>query len=129
MTIIEGNKLIAEFMGWEKSPYPNTPDKLYRDDDKNEKQLSIHVSQLLYHSSWDWLMPVVDKIEQVSINHYTGFTVDIRRKHCCIYCHQKGRMDGIIYQTEWNKERETKILTVWEACVQFIQWYNENKIK
>ena len=123
MNTIEGNKLIAEFMGFTKTEHPT---RLLM---PGTKGVTIALTELFYHSSWDWLMPVVDKIEQVSINHYTGFTVDIRRKHCCIYCHQKGRMDGIIYQTEWNKERETKILTVWEACVQFIQWYNENKIK
>jgi hypothetical protein len=70
MTIIEGNKLIAEFMGWEKSPYPNTPDKLYRDDDKNEKQLSIHVSQLLYHSSWDWQIPAWIKLLSITRERY-----------------------------------------------------------
>ena len=119
MNTMEGNKLIYKFSmpeHWEK--VKNCSDSFF---------ISLN-----YHRDWNQLMPVVDKIEQVSINHYTGFTVDIRRKHCCIYCHQKGRMDGIIYQTEWNKERETKILTVWEACVQFIQWYkwyNENKIK
>lgn len=37
--IIEGNRLIAEFDGYD-----------------------IHMNGYQYHSSWDWLMPVVEKI-------------------------------------------------------------------
>ena len=115
MTIIEGNKLIAEFMGWEKSPYPNTPDKLYRDDDKNEKQLSIHVSQLLYHSSWDWLMPVVDKIGNKIIKY------NLTPNNVIFRVEEDDSFD-VVVKTNGNLLNAT-----WEACVQFIQWYNENK--
>ena len=108
MTTTEGNKLIAEFMGWEKSPYPNTPDKLYRDDDKNEKQLSIHVSQLLYHSSWDWLMPVVQKIGEID----SEWLADNRNEFI------EPLMCASIF---------TSIKSVWDYVVLFIQWYNENK--
>ena len=44
------NKLIAEFMGAE-------PDK------KTFFRTGEHV--YLYHASWDWLMPVISKIETV----------------------------------------------------------------
>jgi len=46
---MNNNKLIAEFMGYEVHP-------VYEDERHD----------LQYHTSWDWLMPVVEKIEQVN---------------------------------------------------------------
>ena len=48
---MEDNKLIAEFMG-----YPNIA------NDKDKKDYLEDCVK--YHESWDWLMPVVQKIEQ-----------------------------------------------------------------
>ena len=50
---MEDNKLIAEFMG---------DLKIANDEDKRDYlEYCVH-----YDISWDWLMPVVDKIEQVN---------------------------------------------------------------
>lgn len=43
---MENNKLIAEFMGAVGSP-------MYKPN------------EMKYHSSWDWLMPVIEKIEHL----------------------------------------------------------------
>ena len=62
---MKNNKLIAEFMGVEEAYNPNgndwvlkttTPDA-YGDTDILE---SCKENELQYHSSWDWLMPVVE---------------------------------------------------------------------
>ena len=55
------NKLIAEFMGLDS----------FKDSLASLHQGKINVDvdvyeQAQYHTSWDWLMPVVDKIEQVN---------------------------------------------------------------
>ena len=61
------NELIAEFMGVEEAYNPNgndwvlkttTPDT-YGDTDILE---SCKCNELQYHSSWDWLMPVVRNV-------------------------------------------------------------------
>ena len=55
---MQDNKLIAEFMGLE------TPDGCYFEHLTKEgnRELTHHIL-LQYHTSWDWLMPVAQKIE------------------------------------------------------------------
>ncbi len=63
--IISGNKLIAEFMEWQLSGcfyryYSQFQRYLYNPQTGNDK--SHHQEQLSFHTSWDWLMPVVEKL-------------------------------------------------------------------
>lgn len=132
--INEGNKLIAKF---------NDFDYLICD---------VKISELPYHKDWEWLMPIVDKIETM------GAHMEIRGHGCHMfwwyspkkYVHFQGG------QNKWNKWKElrksafdsiggkhhrsdvgvgesaekvsmeTKILAVWYNTVGFIKWYNEN---
>tara|TARA_R110002012_G_scaffold244634_1_gene419580 strand:- start:83 stop:382 length:300 start_codon:yes stop_codon:yes gene_type:complete len=55
LTTTEKNKLIAEFMG---SKHPTIED-MYRLPHED-----VYWGELQYDYSWDWLMPVVQKIEQ-----------------------------------------------------------------
>ena len=50
---MKNNKLIAEFMGLVVSDSDNYTSELHTNVDVDLK----------YHTSWDWLMPVVNKIE------------------------------------------------------------------
>ena len=68
MTTEESNKLVAEFMG---CIYNND---FYYDNDPNMYPEGIEGSK--YHSSWDWLMPVVEKIEDTIVNG-TYFSIHI----------------------------------------------------
>lgn len=61
--IVENNKLIAEFMGlykgfhafeYESGQIPEWAEK--------EESNTLFLTDLKYHNSWDWLMPVVEKI-------------------------------------------------------------------
>ena len=56
MNTTENNKIIAEFMGI----IPNEAGVYHV-----SKHKGYSLENLLYHTSWDWLMPVVEKIEQV----------------------------------------------------------------
>jgi hypothetical protein len=77
--IQENNSLIAEFMGLE---WDSACNAWY----KNEKdpEWGIDTDKLKYHSSWDWLMPVVEKIEQLSFNPCVQFWVTIEANECVI---------------------------------------------
>jgi hypothetical protein len=100
MEIVEGNKLIAEFMG-----------------DKGHDMLSYQ-----YHSSWDWLMPVVERIgEMPSINFNLS------------------SFDGaVFYDDDYKhtasgnriaKKENTMIQSTWLAVVEFIRWHNHQSGK
>ena len=82
---MESNKIIAEFMGakidenykqypytWEDDyPNPRTKTLVTLSSDtlpqlqkfRKGTEYGIYVESLQYHTSWDWLMPVVDEIE------------------------------------------------------------------
>lgn len=51
----DSNKLIAEFMGYESYEYRG-----YRmfilEEDNHRTDVDLH-----YHTSWDWLMPVIER--------------------------------------------------------------------
>ena len=101
------NKIIAEFMGYIK----HTQTKAYLTTDGY-----FHERDLKFHKDWNWLMEVVEKIESL------GYKVDILKwensQYCGIYLNGK-KISG--------NETNTKIEAVYNACVEFIKWYNENK--
>ena len=97
--IIEGNKLIAEFMG--EIPYHNNTPELICNDG------------MLYHVSWDWLMPVVEKVE----NDNNLFSFEIKERYVFI-----SAFNGNLI-THWDYHQNTKIQATWLAVVEFIKWY------
>lgn len=67
--ILEGNKILAEFMGLK--PGYNSYTKKYNwgdgiffmtNGDTIKEVMDAIIGYAKYHSSWDWLMPVVGKI-------------------------------------------------------------------
>ena len=122
---IENNKLIAEFMGWE----------IYKNVGREVEyfvkgQLETHHKvvdnwlsflNMKYHSSWDWLMPVVEKIE--TFNHAVTITQNICTIRACIMGDRTVRA----HQTGNYKTPDTKLYNTWLAVVEFVKWYNSNK--
>lgn len=98
--IEKGNKLIAEFMEYKlnDAEYPNSP--FY---ETKEGDFINYPDCLNFHLSWDWLMPVVDKIYSMSFNENHGFTID-----------------GVLFM-------ECDINLIYKKIVGFINWYNQNK--
>lgn len=105
--VIENNKLIAEFMTKE-------PEVLKRDLNK-----AGTLESMQYHSSWDWLMPVVDKIEDFLEEHSMAlFNVQIEQCWCEI-------LDNKTSDTIAQGEGNNKLDATYDAVVQFIKWYNK----
>ena len=113
----ENNKLIAEFLGEIKQPF-EFPQFGYINSMGDWKD-TFFDNQLKFHSDWNWLMQVVEKIESLGYNIDT-MKVDITKyqssQFCGIY------IDGKIIYTNYC---ETKIEAVYNACLEFIKWYNK----
>ena len=103
--IIEGNKLIAEFMGAKMVVENYHGINIIEFPDKSTKDLR----GLRYHSSWDWLMPVVEKIH--TMEEYT----------------EEYTSEQIIYAPILQAIPLYGIRRVWNEVVEFIKWYNEQK--
>ena len=97
----ETNKLIAEFM--EHKP----TFEVYIDNVLTPLERPIKN----YHSDWNWLMEVVEKIESLSKEQKV---INWSRRNKNIFDF---------------KLTESKIKAVYNACVTFIEWYNENSAK
>lgn len=122
-TTEENNKMIAEFMG---ATLKNSS-VFHLLNNKNELWLPIHgicrydTTQvgngkiLKYHTSWDWLMPIVEKIES------NGYDVRIRKDDCIIYYCSDASDDVVLYV----ESGKGKLDSTYKAVVQFIEWYNE----
>lgn len=114
MKTIENNRLIAEFMGFEMTHKINYIPSKYPDCIKNHEHLKVdNEDNLPFHSDWNWLMLVVEKIE--SIGHKVVITNHICRIEILL-------MDDIVVS-----EDMPKIKAVYNACILFIKWYNKNK--
>lgn len=95
---MEDNKLIAEFMGYSQ-PHPDYPTSTYWYKE-GEAPLTI----LLFDTDWNWLMPVVEKILNISLE-----------------------LDSM--EAYYNiTDSVPNIEQTHEAVVEFIKWYdNQNK--
>lgn len=112
--IIEGDKLIAVFANEDqkidqRSFWITVPGK--------EMKHWVNDRDLKYHSSWDWLMPIVEKIERdyEMTFHISGKLVSVLSN------------DGIGYEWNGSNIEYSKILSVWYSVVDFIKWYNKIK--
>ncbi|ANS04887.1 hypothetical protein [uncultured Mediterranean phage] len=108
MTTTEGNKLIAEFMN-RQNPYSNFA-IISRDRkganvsmNKNPSDYAKY-GEMKFHSSWDWLMPVVEKVyEHANIG------------------------DGLRTDTEESLMGIIDIDNTYRCVVDYIDHYNKNK--
>jgi len=76
---MEDNKLIAEFMGW--TPCDPNDSTMYTNP-TNGALHSSH-SDMRFHTSWDWLMPVLIEIERIIVGEVTWISTycDIEREY------------------------------------------------
>lgn len=124
MSTEEKNVLIAEFMGATIDEDGNVN---FIEPADGIGLVGIGKHAMRYDNSWDWLMPVVEKIQSIDITpppNYTGYKIEIV-------------VQGYVKITGFpmppistNVSIEGSLINaVYKAVVQFIQWYNQNKNK
>jgi hypothetical protein len=146
------NKAIAEFMGWTTEirrldlTKASFYDVLISPDKSTVLRVNEELYRLEYHSSWGWLMPVVQKISETRFHtrfHLSAFPINITISggggaHIAI---NQGNCAGEEYKGERliadtlnsnymiNDEefQYTSIQLVWLAVNEFIKWYEKNK--
>ena len=123
--ITENNQLIAEFMGvfdkilstgnihsWSDAPF------YYTTEDTREKVIKNISKYSKYSKDWNWLMQVIEKIENLSKEGET-YMLSITKFSARITYKGSRIVDLPI--------DNTKIEAVYNACVEFIKWYNKQK--
>ena len=116
----ESNRMIAEFMGGKRF--------------QNEGWLIERVNGmpkdkgLQYHTSWDWLMPVVEKISKTIIKGHPPFNSDqyVRVEICPNGYVKIENLRDTPINTNVSIEGSL-IAAVYKAVTQFITWYNTTK--
>jgi hypothetical protein len=126
--IMENNKLIAEFMGYE---IQKDPTERFFGRYKSLIGAWHKEIDLAFHHDWNWLIEVVKKIEKTTIRETHGqfneneceatISISIENTFCQILS------NGAFLNEIISINGESKIEAVYSACVEFVKWYNENK--
>lgn len=135
--ILNGNILIAKFMGGTCSNYANNT-KGWIIPNLTKNGVDGDENNLKFHSYWSWLMPVVEKIGKTIIPkewlnagwdlkiHYSVNTIGTSFE---IGDHDLHISDSGIEAKEWLNISKEPITRTWLAVIEFIKWYNEQKNK
>jgi len=120
MNTIENNKLIAEFMGFSKG-HLNKSETRWKDDwfTQANKIWGNRITLIHFHSDWNWLMEVVEKIESLGYKVNIFGNTDLNKTcdhYTSIY---------IPNQKVFGVRKLSKIESTYNACVEFIKWYNQ----
>lgn len=131
---VENNKLLAEFLEFEKVKFLNgcytfiIPDYLSHGEYKNltlednKEVVAWDVENLIFHKDWNWLMKVVEKIHSMQ-----SYGVLINPNGTYI----QDEDDKVICMTFKNEEVNGEIISssnieaTFNCCVEFVNWYNE----
>jgi len=137
MDKIEGNKMIANFR------YPMWKEEF---DSGNIEMEGVMIKsilyaedydQLRYDSSWEWLMPIVEFIMEYKYPDYWGGSTISEEDKVRYDDHAYPRTFGMRdeagrYMVRFNANTlcfgDTFKEAVWNAVIDFITWFNANKI-
>ena len=114
----ESNKIIAEFMGWELKHNPNISQKTWNNKEKGYCKYK-ESTFIEYSNDWNWLMEVVEKIKKETNEDEFLSRLTTRETRKAID----------LESTLENCFRKSylSIESVYNSCIEFIKWYNEQK--
>lgn len=130
--ILEGGKLLAHFMGWVlKEEYRDEYDDFHPScwidcRGKEVREMNGMISSLKFHSSWNWLHTVSEKI------HSLGYDVYFRHRDTMIERNDNGLMDDMPEYPNYRFDggcslyhEVSNVGCAFLALADFITWYNE----
>ena len=116
--VLEGNQLIADFMGvtLEGSErngffYVGVPEPFTR--------------HLGYHASWDWMMPVAEKINAMG----KAFSLAVFKNYVSLTIEKGGKFykDFSYSHAEYITAEQTGKIAMFKLLVSFVKWQNEQE--
>ena len=121
--IIEGNSVLAEYMGWVKT------DKKLNEyiGFEHPKQKGITNFVFNYDNDWNELMKVVEKIETTDYGSFSSLRFTIVGGYCGIVVSDNGTTHSDVITEKIEKSEK---IAVWKVCLDFIKKNNnDTKIK
>jgi hypothetical protein len=119
--ILEYNDLLAGFMNISLTKYP-TGFETY----VGEGLPYTFADNLRYHESWDWLFPIIDKINGMGKEYqfatfktYVSLTVEKSGN--------KMYKDFSFANSEYITAEQTSKEAAYKLLIKFIKWHNEHK--
>lgn len=137
--ISEGNRILAQFMGGtvvssEKYEMPHgSNSEVVIEKWGGLSGIPSHDQELAaigifrYETSWNWIFPVIDKIESL------GFCFSIHRRGIQItkfYEDHRGfEATDLIIDEDFLDDYagEAKRFAAWDCCVSFVDWYTKDQ--
>jgi hypothetical protein len=119
----EGNEMIAKFLGWWHPETKNTNEhyrlpKEFQRYSFTDILLISESDYLKFHSSWDWLLPVVEKIEESAT-----IKIEHRRNQspahwCWIWANHDENPESVGFSN-------SKIESIWIAVVDYVRFVEQ----
>lgn len=137
MEVSEKNNLIAEFMGasivrkeeYEEPhgsrgtgiiTYWTRPEGIPFDDGL------ATIGHFRYHTSWNWLMPVIRKIN--SMDKAIQFAIFKTYVSCTVERGGKFYKDFAFSHAEYITSEQSDIEAAWKLVVKFVEWVESSKV-
>lgn len=126
MDTTENNKLIAEFMELESNEYGyiNNPNSENYRKENRYIEYRMPLEELRFDTSWDWLMPVVEKIETLETDE-DCIDFDIYSNAVVV---ETTETKIALYNLS-EETFTTKLESTYKAVIDAINWINQNAAK
>jgi hypothetical protein len=117
MNTTENNKIIAEFMGFYFDRFHN--DGIIEPPINTmffKHSATFSLEELKFNSDWNWIMEVVEKIKPLV------YAFDICKSGTIIF---QFKENNTLPSIAFNNRNMSQIETVYNSCIEFIKWHNE----
>ncbi len=118
--ILESNKLIAEFMKLDIGHGDMVIDKW-----SETSKINSVWTKMRFHSDWNWLMEVVEKINSLTDEYGNNYNFIIGNGYVYVDPHIGDRI--FFSGNDIGHRDESMIEKVYRGVVTFIKWYKNNK--
>lgn len=119
--IEKANCEIAEFMGFTRQQ----GDYGFEYRPPNSAFSGVPVHKLAYNTSWDWLIPVKERIEQLGYSSVIGYNSPKGFYWASFF--QGNEFQRKEIKSHEGETDESEISVLWKLIVKFIKWHNQHK--